>query len=211
MENILLFTTTAKLFLNKIETKYGVNIDELKTKIKTRYNITQKKLVKIDMIFKLLWTEPEYKNTLIEELIEIPIYVPDKTEKNWIVNIKKINNFMSQFNHILLDIDIKEIFSNILYLFIHYIHHNFSYNQINSIIDSYIIRLIGIDKLVKKDIITLQEIIFKHLLVEIISQGYEKFALCDLDNFIANIKNPIIKEIFNLSLSTHKNLILISH
>ena len=48
MENILLFTTTAKLFLNKIETKYGVNIDELKTKIKTRYNITQKKLVKID-------------------------------------------------------------------------------------------------------------------------------------------------------------------
>lgn len=211
MENILLFTTSAKNFLNKIETKYHIDINELKINIKNKYNITKKKLIKIDMIFEFLWQDIRYKNTLIDELASIPIYVPDKTEKNWIINIKKINNFMSQFNHILLDIDIKEVFCNILYLFIHYIHHNFNYNQLNSIIDNYIIRLIGIDKLIKKDITTLQEIIFKYLLIEIINQGYEKFTLSDLDNFIINIKNPIIKEIINLSLLTHKNLILISN
>jgi hypothetical protein len=211
MENILLFSTTSKLFLNKIEIKYGIDIDELKIKIKNRYNIKKKKLVKIDMIFELIWFEPVYKNILINELTIMPIYVPNKTEKNWIVNIKKINSFMAQFNHLLLDIDVKEIFINVLYLFIYYIHHNFNYNQINPIINDYIIKLIGIDKLVKKDILTLQEIIFKCLLIEIINQGYEKFTLNDMDSFIINIKNPIIKEILNLSLITYKKIILISH
>lgn len=123
------------------------------------------------------------------------------------MSCKKINSYLIPFD-INIDMDVKEIISNILYLFIYYIHNNFTSEEIPTIIEYYILKLITIDKCIKKDIITLQEIILRSLLVEIVMQKYNKIILLDFMHFINNIDNQYLKEIINLSFDTYKTILI---
>jgi hypothetical protein len=207
MENTLLFTQSVKTLLLMIKNKYNIDIENIKNKFRNNIETNKKKLIKIEYLWEFIWNDEEYRKILINELIVIPIYIPQKNDNYVIINPKKINNYLSQFT-ILLDIDVKEVISNILYLFINYMFYTYPHNQISSIIEQYIINLIGIDKCLKKDYITLQEIILRSIFVEIVSQGYNKFTYANFESFFENICNPVLKEIIDIALENYKNIIL---
>lgn len=202
-----LLTQSAKYMLSIFETKYKIDISIFKEKIKNNISISGKKLIKIEHIYEIILKYPEYKQILFQELLVLPIYIPIKIESVWYINSKKINSYLVPFD-INIDYDVKEVISNILYLFIYYIHNNFTVLQIPNIIEHYILRLISIDCSLKKDIITLQELILRSLLVEIAMQNYKKLIFFDFIKFINQIENQILKEIINLSFETYKNILL---
>jgi hypothetical protein len=207
MDSTILFANSTKELLIKFNTIYNIDIEQIKEKLKNKVILLGKKLVKIEHIWELVFNNTEYKNILINELLILPSYLPVKINMNWVMSHKKINIYLIPFNTI-IDIDIKELLSNILYLFIYYIYNHFTPSQIPEIIEHYILRLININKCCKIDYITLQEIILRSLLIEIVNQKYSKIGYTDFLNFINNIDNPILLEIINISFDTYKTIIL---
>jgi len=208
MKNIILFTHSSKILLHDIQIKYNVDINEIKNKLKLLSNQTKKKLIKIEYIFIFIWDSPEYKQTLINEFIQNPpIFIPNKNNNHVIISPKKINKYLNNFN-ISLDTDVKEIISNILYLFIDHLNRNYTHNEIQTIIHEYIIGLIDVDKCEQIDFFVLQEIIIRSILVEITSQNYNKLTYHDCKLFFTKIQNEYLNKIINISYENYKNIIL---
>ena len=207
MEKCLLFTQTVKILLSTLKNKYNIDIENIKEKFKDNIEPNKKKLIKIGHIWKFIWEHEEYKHILLNELLLVPIYIPNKNDNYIIISSKKINSYLSQFN-ILIDIDVKEVISNILYLFIDHIFRNYPHNNVSTIIDQYIVNLISIDKCTKKDYIVLQEIILRSIFVEMISQGYSKFTYSDFDGFFKNMQNVKLKDIIDIAIENYKIIIL---
>ena len=209
MKDSVLLTKSVKNILLRFKKIYKIDCNDLIDKIKKRMYLTDKKLIKMNHFWTTIWEDTKYKKLILSEILELPVYIPIKIEESWMLSIKKINNYLIPF-HIDIDIDVKEIISNMIYIFIYHIYTNYSINEIPKIIEYYIIHLINIDNLTEKNYSILQELIIRALLIEMIEQKYIKVSYNDVNNLICNIKNKTLKKIILLALNTYKKMIIIN-
>jgi len=182
----MIFNNFTKNKIIKFEKKYKI---DLMDKVVNKTKELKKKLVKLEILWMVMIEY--YKKELFNEIIKLPIYVPNKK------NIININKYINDFK-LNIDYDIRLILSNILYLFTNYV------NNKNELIIYYINRLIDNNDNLVKDVAILQELIIRSMLIII-----SKLNNINIKTFLKIFyKNVILKEIIFLSFYNYKKIIL---
>jgi hypothetical protein len=201
MDQTISISNSVKKVMSEFEKIYNINESEMKLDLIKLIKLKGKKLIKITHLYELIWKNKLYRELLFNEIVKLPLYIPN-INNEYYLNSKKINNYLISFS---LDIDheSKELISNILYLFVYYLNVNFTKPQMLNIMEYYILKLMNIDNFIRTTLF-LQEIIIRAILIEITDQGYSKFTHENFKDFTNKINNKTLKEIFNISFNTYK-------